>query len=84
MGLLCLMNMTITTEAYHPRAINLAKSYWEIDKNLLILTTSKCDFDKKYTLDFKNTKARFISKSPRDKSNRDIKTSIQFYESEFF
>jgi hypothetical protein len=47
----------------------------------------QCDFiffDKqkilmiKNTLDFSNSKARFITKSPRDKTDQIIKTRLQF------
>ena len=40
------------------------------------------DLDDKHTLDLTNTKARFIIKSPRDKSDKIINTSLQFLESE--
>lgn len=39
------------------------------------------DFDKKHTLDFNGTKARFISKSQRDKSDREVIPQLQFIES---
>lgn len=42
------------------------------------------DFDEKYTLDLNNSRARFIQKSPRDKTERIIKTRLQFFESENF
>ncbi len=68
-----------------PRERNkYSKGTWKVDKNIIIFTTSKSDFDEKYTLNFNNTKARFITKSPRDTSGRDIKTSIQFYDSDIF
>ena len=44
----------------------------------------KCYFDEKYTLDFTNSKARFVTKSPRDKSDKIIKTQLKFLESEIF
>ena len=68
-----------------PKDENLyAKGTWKCDKNLIFFSAGSNDFDDKHTLDFNNTKARFISKSPRDKSDREIKTSILFYESEFW
>jgi hypothetical protein len=67
-----------------PERNHYAKGTWELDKNLITFAASESDFDEKYTLDFNNTKARFITKSPRDTSGREIKTSIQFYESEIF
>lgn len=58
-----------------------AKGAWRSDNKLIYFSTDSDDFDDIHTLDFNNTKARHIAKSPRDKSNRDIKTSIQIYES---
>lgn len=67
-----------------PERNTYAKGTWKIEKNLILFSTSDSDFDEKYTLDFNNTKARCIKKSSRDTSDRDIKTSIKFYESEIF
>lgn len=68
-----------------PKDENLyAKGTWKCEKNLIFFSAGSTDFDDKHTLNFNNTKARFISKSPRDKSDREIKTSILFYESEFW
>lgn len=61
-----------------------AKGTWKLENKIITFATSEVDFDEKHTLDFNTTKARFITKSPRDKSDRDIKTSIQFYESDIF
>lgn len=61
------------------------KGTWKAEKNLIYFyADEKTDFDEKYTLDFNNTKARFITKSPRDKSDRVIKTALLFYESDIF
>lgn len=66
-----------------PKDENLyAKGTWKSEKNLIIFSSGSNDFDEKHTLDFNNTKARFITKSPRDKSDREIKTSLLFYESD--
>lgn len=67
-----------------PERNTYAKGTWHVVKNLIYFTTSQSDFDDKHTLDFNNTKARFIRKSPRDQSNRAIKTALRFYESEIF
>lgn len=39
------------------------------------------NFDEKYTLDFNNSTARFITKNLRDKSDKIVKTKLQFLES---
>ncbi|MCW5518073.1 hypothetical protein [Muriicola sp. Z0-33] len=60
------------------------KGVWKPQKKNLIyfFTNHKNDIDATHTLNLNNTKARFISKSPRDKSDREIKTALKFYESE--
>lgn len=61
------------------------KGTWEFDKNNIVLTTNKeTDLDEIYTMDFTNSKARYTTKSPRDTSNRMVKTSLRFYESDIF
>ncbi len=49
-----------------------------------IVNTNKEGHQHKSTLNFNGTKARYITKSPRDTSNRIIKTALLFYESETF
>jgi hypothetical protein len=53
-------------------------------KVITFLSNKQKDFDEKYTLDFNNSKARFVTKHPRDKTDRIIKTKLQFFESEIF
>lgn len=64
--------------------VKYGKGTWTSKGKLIFLSTTENDIDKSHVLDFNNSKARFITKSPRDKSNRDIKTSIRFYESDIF
>ena len=58
------------------------KGTWSLNKKGITFSTDVSDLDDKFTLDFSRTKARFISKSPRDKSDKVVKTSIRFYASE--
>nr|WP_321221177.1 hypothetical protein [uncultured Psychroserpens sp.] len=58
------------------------KGRWSLDKKVISFSTEALDFDKKYTLDFNNSKARFNTKSPRDKSNRVIADFIVFYKTD--
>ena len=60
------------------------KGTWKVEKENVIYfyTDIESDIDEKYTLDFNNTKARYITKSPRDKSDKIVKTHLRFYESE--
>ncbi|MDY0988713.1 hypothetical protein SOM12_14880 [Flavobacterium sp. CFBP9031] len=61
------------------------KGKWSAKENLITFSTNKKeDFDSKYTLDFNNSTARFIAKNPRDKSNKVVKTKLQFLESQIF
>ncbi|MGJ8591337.1 MAG: hypothetical protein ACSHXF_02245 [Aquaticitalea sp.] len=65
-----------------PERNKYAKGTWKLEKNTITFSTTESDFDEKPTLDLNNTKARFITKSPRDTSDRDVKTSIKFFQSE--
>lgn len=60
------------------------KGTWTQNKKVISFFSETSDLDDKFTLDFNGTKARFITKSPRDKSNRDIETAVSFYESNIF
>jgi hypothetical protein len=67
-----------------PAEVNkYGKGKWTAKDNVITFSSNKQeDFDEKYTLDFNNSKARFITKNPRDKSDRIIKTRLAFLESE--
>jgi len=60
------------------------KGTWTSKNKLIFFNTDENDINYSHVLDFNNSKARFISKSPRDKSARIVKNSIRFYESEIF
>lgn len=47
-------------------------------------TNKENDLDEKHTINFTNTKARYITKSKRDKSNKEVKNNLRFYDSEIF
>jgi len=67
-----------------PPETNLwGKGKWKADKNQIQFSANEeIDIDEKYSLNFNNTKARYKTKSPRDISNRVVKTSLIFYESD--
>ena len=68
-----------------PEVNKYGKGNWTINNNVISFFTDKQkDFDEKFTLDFTNTKARFVTKSPRDKSDKIIKTQLRFLDSEIF
>lgn len=67
-----------------PERNKYGKGKWKFEKNIVYLTVEESDIDEKYTLNFNNSEARFITKSPRDKSDRVIPTSLKFYKSEIF
>ena len=57
---------------------------WISNKEILSFYLDEKSKSEKYTLDFSGTKARYITKSPRDTSDREIKTRLKFYESGIF
>lgn len=61
------------------------KGNWSAEGKIVsFFTDNEKDFDEKHTLDFSNSRARFISKPSRDKTDRVINTRFQFFESEIF
>lgn len=70
-------------QAISPEFNTYGKGTWTAEKNIITFSTNQnIDFNDQHTLDFNNSKARFISKSPRDKSDKVIKTRLQFYKSD--
>jgi len=68
-----------------PEVNKYGKGKWTIENNVISFFSDKQkDIDNKNTLDFTNSKARFIIKSPRNKTDEIIKTRIQFLKSEIF
>lgn len=66
-----------------PEKSTYGKGTWRAEKNTIYFFTDKTkDLDKKYTLDFTNTKARYDTKSPRDKSDSVIPTKLWFSQSD--
>lgn len=66
-----------------PEVHRYGKGTWSVKNNVVTFFSNKeNDFDKKYTLDFGNSKARFVTKHPRDKTDRIIQTKLQFFDSE--
>ena len=66
-----------------PEVNKYGKGKWSAKDNMITFSTNKQeDFDEKYTLDFNNSAARFVTKNPRDKSDKIVKTRLAFIESE--
>ena len=66
-----------------PESTKYGKGNWTIKNNVISFSSDKQkDLDEKFTLDFTNTKARFVTKSPRDTSDKIIKTQLRFLDSE--
>jgi len=58
------------------------KGTWILEGKLVILLSKDRDnLDGKYTKNLNNSKARYITKSPRDTSDKVVKTALRFYES---
>jgi hypothetical protein len=68
-----------------PEVNKYGKGNWAIKNNMISFFSDKQqDIDEKYTLNFTNTKARFVTKSPRYKSDQIIKTQLKFLDSGIF
>jgi hypothetical protein len=68
-----------------PEVNKYGKGKWTIENNVISFFSDKQqDIDNKFTLDFTNSKARFITKSPRDKTDQIVKTRLQFLNSDIF
>ena len=68
-----------------PEVNKYGKGKWSAKDNIITFSADKKeDFDEKYTLDFNKTTARFMTKNPRDKSDRVIKTKLTFFETKIF
>ncbi|MCM4153914.1 hypothetical protein DHD05_20180 [Arenibacter sp. N53] len=70
------------TRALPPEKNRYGRGKWTMDKNIVSLMTNTTDVVDSLSLDLNNTKARFDSKSPRDLTNRDIKTKLTIYGSD--
>ncbi len=61
------------------------KGTWTLEgKSVILFSKASDDLNELYTLNLNNSKARYITKSPRDKSDKIVKTALRFYESETF
>lgn len=58
---------------------------WTVEEKIVTLFSNETDnLEGQYTVNLNNSKARYITKSPRDKSDKVIKTALLFYESETY
>ncbi|WP_047549619.1 hypothetical protein [Psychroserpens sp. Hel_I_66] len=85
------LNHDGTFEFYHYRFIangipketrSYGKGTWTLENKVITFSAEASDLDSKYTLDFNNSKARFNTKSPRDKTNRVFADFIIFYKTD--
>lgn len=68
-----------------PEVNKYGKGKWTAKDNLITFSSNKQeDLDTKYTLDFNKSTARFVTKNPRDKSDKIVKTRLTFLESGIF
>ena len=59
------------------------KGTWTIQNNVVSFVSDKQnDLNEKFTLDFTDSKARFHTKSAKDKTDKVVKTRLQFLTSE--
>jgi len=81
-GTFLLLNESYIEQSIPRERIEYGKGTWTSDKRLIFLKAEDSDVDAKHVLNLNNTKLRYDTKSPRDKSNRDIKTLVRIIESE--
>ncbi|MCR4030450.1 MULTISPECIES: copper resistance protein NlpE [Flavobacterium] len=68
-----------------PEVNKYGKGKWTTKDNVVTFSADKKeDLDEKYTLDFTNSAARFVTKNPRDKSDKIVQTRLRFLASEIF
>ena len=68
-----------------PEVNKYGKGKWSVKNNVVTFSSNKKeDLNSKYTLDFSNSTARFITKNPRDKTDQIVKTRLTFLESKMF
>lgn len=68
-----------------PEKNKYGKGKWTVENKVVSFFSDKQkDIDEKFTLDFTNSKARFITKSPRDQTDQIVKTRLKFLKSEIF
>lgn len=60
------------------------KGTWKKEEKVIMFFSNKEDLNEEYTVNLNNSKARYITKSPRDKSDKIVKTALRFYDSERF
>ncbi|MFH6992420.1 copper resistance protein NlpE N-terminal domain-containing protein [Flavobacterium sp. FlaQc-48] len=66
-----------------PEVNTYGKGKWTAKNNIITFSSNnKEDFNEKYTLDFNNSQARFVTKNPRDKTDQVVKTRLTFVASE--
>jgi hypothetical protein len=60
------------------------KGIWNVEGKIVTFYAKPTDVNDEFSVDLNNSKARYITKSPRDKTDKLVKTALRFYESETF
>ena len=68
----------------NPEENYYGKGTWELEGIIMSFYSEISGLDERFSVNLNKSKARYISKSPRDKSNKVIRTALRFYESEAF
>ena len=59
------------------------KGTWVLEGKSVVFFSSESDIlDETYSVNLNNSKARYITKSPRDKTDKVVETALHFYESD--
>ena len=69
--------------AGNPEENYYGRGTWQKEGKIVVFSSNKkTDLNEDYAVNLNNSKARYITKSPRDKSDKVVKTALRFYESE--
>ncbi|KAA5827345.1 hypothetical protein FPF71_00425 [Algibacter amylolyticus] len=60
------------------------KGTWKHEGKQILFYSKPSELNAEFSVNLNNSKARYITKSPRDKSDKIVKTALKFYESETF
>ncbi len=81
-GTFLFRSQSYVEERMQRERLEYGKGTWTSVKRLILLKVEDSDVDATHVLNLNNTKLRYDTKSPRDKSNRDVKTSVRIINTE--
>ncbi|MGC1204402.1 MAG: hypothetical protein WA839_05910 [Flavobacteriaceae bacterium] len=58
------------------------KGTWKVEGKIVSFYAKPSDVNDEFSVNLNNSKAKYINKSPRDRTDKIVKTALRFYESE--